>query len=459
MQVFPTSPIKRIFRSLRWRVQRGHLVAMSIMAPSVLYIGHQWVRERDLESADKEIALTLNILSASEFERTPHLSESRAWYAVLDEKGSFLLRSETTPEFVSSFSPPASEGYLFFQKERFLYRVLEEEKYTVCVGLPEKEVFEDSRKFLIFTGTLFLILSILALSVAWWLAGKSLSPIQRFAKTARRMSESTQFETLDLTDTHDELQDLGEVLNQTFHRLHRALEQQKKLTADASHELRTPLTALIAQVKRGQSDQRSVEDYRSIFEICDRSLARLKRIVDDLLELSRYDSGQVELDREELALDLLVTTIAEDYRPMIEAKGSRIECDVSPCSAYCDPFRIEQVLSNLMMNAINHNDEPVRLLLRVKEVDQVATIEVEDDGVGIPPESHAHLFDRFFQERKTALQGESTEEDKSSGLGLAISKAIIEAHGGRIQVRSEPQVTTVFEVRLPMNSDNESRAI
>lgn len=421
---------------------------MCLVIPSVVYVSLQWWSQRSLLSFDKELALAMNSLCASDFKDGPDQSYTQVWYAVLDDEGKILHQSETIPSSLDSLS----EGYHFIQDQRILCQFLEKENKTVYLGVPEDVVYEGSQRFLIITASILVLLSILALVVAWWHSGKSLSPIQRFAKTARRMSESTKFETLDLSDTHNELQDLGEVLNLTFDRLHRALDQQKKLTADASHELRTPLTALIAQVKRGLSGGRSEEDYHSIFEICDRSLVRLKRIVDDLLELSRYDSGEVELDLEELALDLLVKNIAEDYRPMIEKKGCRIECDISLCSAYCDPFRIEQVLSNLMMNAVGHNPDPVTLTLRVKMNDEWAVIEVEDDGVGIPPESHKHLFDRFFQEKKVASQLDSHTQDKNSGLGLAISKAIVEAHGGSIQVRSKLGVSTVFEVRLPAKS-------
>lgn len=378
------------------------------------------------------------------------------YFLVWNEHGDeLLLRSSNAPAMDHPrVRPPGAWLRVVEGERREMFQRLR--KGSIVVGRYTESLEEKLavlRKKLLIGGMLIVVL---AMGVGTFLVSGSLRPIQRIRRSSRRVAEGNLSERIESDEKRGsrEMIALADDLNTTFASLEKLFERQVAFTADASHELRTPLTALIAQVKRGQRGGRSEEDYQSIFEICDRSLARLKHIVDDLLELSRYDSGRVELDREELALDLLVTTIVEDYRPMIEEQGSQIHCEVTPCHASCDPFRIEQIISNLITNAVRHNPEPVRIVLRVKALDQWAIIEVEDNGKGIPAEYHEHLFDRFFQEEKTTSQSESGAEDKNSGLGLAISKAIIEAHGGSIQVRSEPDVSTVFEVRLPVNSDS-----
>lgn len=307
----------------------------------------------------------------------------------------------------------------------------------------------NALKMRLFTGGAFLIGA--SLLIGNFLVFRSLRPLSNIRATSKDVADGKLTERIQLDPKENtiEMVELSKDLNSTYASLEKLFERQASFTADASHELRTPLTALIAQVKRGQKGGRTEDDYQAIFDICDRSLTRLKRIVEDLLELSRFDSGRVELDREDLAIDMLVSTIAEDYRPMIEERGSMISSDVTAACAYCDPFRIEQVISNLITNALNHNSESVSISLSVKTDESWVIVTVEDNGVGIPAEYHEFLFDRFFQEKKSGAQSDSSKKSKNSGLGLAISKAIVEAHGGTIRVRSELNVSTVFEVRLP----------
>jgi len=382
---------------------------------------------------------------------TTVLQSQGYYFAVWDSRGDEPVRcSQNAPDIVH----PGIRGPGAWRRDipgerREIFQRLRHESIVVGRYTADLDATLAALRTKIYIGGSLIVA--VGLGVGTFFVSGCLRPIQGIRRSSRRVAEGKLSERIEFDEKKGsrEITKLSTDLNATFASLETLFERQVAFTADASHELRTPLTALIAQVKRGRSGNRSEQDYQSIFEICDRSLARLKHIVDDLLELSRYDSGQVELDRDDLALDLLVTTIADDYRPMIEEQGSRIDCEVSPCHAFCDPFRIEQIISNLITNAVSHNCNPVKMLLRVKAVEGWATIEVEDNGKGIAIEHHEHLFDRFFQEKKADGQAGALAKSKKSGLGLAISKAIVEAHRGGIQVRSQPGVSTVFEVRLP----------
>ncbi len=244
-----------------------------------------------------------------------------------------------------------------------------------------------------------------------------------------------------------ELQQLTGNLNHAFEQLEALFDRQRRFTADASHELRTPLTALLAQIEHGLKRSRSEEEYARILEVCQRSGSRIRRITEQLIELSRYDSGRAEMDFEEISLEPMLVSLAEELTPYVEGRGHALHTDLVACELSCDPFRLEQVITNFVNNAVQHNERPVTVTLRSRLSDGECVIEVIDNGRGIRAENLDKLFDRFFRESASR-----TRENGSSnvGLGLAISQAIVKAHGGRVEVLSEPDVETVFRVALPL---------
>jgi signal transduction histidine kinase len=243
-----------------------------------------------------------------------------------------------------------------------------------------------------------------------------------------------------------ELAHLTDDLNHTFTQLESFFQKQIRFTADASHELRTPLTALMAQISLGLNRRREPEEYEQMLQVCDKSTHRLKMIIEDLLDLSRYDSGTYKLERETLPLDALVQSLVEELKPYVAEKGSVLKTELKGKTICCDPFRFEQVITNLVNNALQHNKGAVEIMLRATDADNCAIVEVIDNGIGIQPENLDKLFDRFFQEDESRKH---KARHLNSGLGLSISKAIIEAHGGTLAVRSTPHVETVFTIRLP----------
>jgi len=246
-----------------------------------------------------------------------------------------------------------------------------------------------------------------------------------------------------------ELMHLTRDLNNTFDQLESLFQKQIRFTADASHELRTPLTALMAQISLGLNRRRTPEEYEAMLKVCDKSSGRLKMIIEDLLDLSRYDSGTYKLEREQLPLDALVQSLAEELKPYVDEQGSVLKTELKGKTINCDPFRFEQVVTNLVNNALQHNAEPVEITLRTAYEGGQSVVEVIDNGVGIQPENIDKLFDRFFQQDEAR---KNRAINLNSGLGLSISKAIIEAHGGTLAVRSVPYQETRFTIRLPVRS-------
>ena len=239
----------------------------------------------------------------------------------------------------------------------------------------------------------------------------------------------------------DELAQIGAELQATVARLaaaetmrEEAEAARRSLIAAVSHDLRTPVTALrlLAEAvddEIGDPDMR--RDYVRRLAVHVRALGAL---IDDLFELTRIEAGEVTWTMSQVDLDELVTETVEAMRPAAEASGVAIDAQIDPrlLPAHANAERIQRVLFNLIQNAIRHTPADGSVTVRAAAGDAGVQIEVADTGEGIPVEERERLFEPFQQG-----SGRAARTDGSAGLGLAISRAIVEAHGGRIWI-SDP---------------------
>lgn len=283
-----------------------------------------------------------------------------------------------------------------------------------------------------------------------WLSGRTIRPIAKMSETAKNISVENLSQRLDLQETDSELGQLAHVLNQTFDRLEASFEQQARFTADASHELRTPLSVIVSQIELALSKPRSREDYLSALEACQRAARRMRTLVDSLLLLARFDSGQPELKRDSLDLSEIANESVELLRPLAEERQITLGSETTPVPFVGDRERLGQVVTNLVSNAIRYNQEGGRVDVRVERSNGDVLLSVTDTGIGIPERDLPHIFDRFFR-----VDRARSRADGGSGLGLAICQSVVEAHGGQITARSEPQRGTTLEVRLPLSASSE----
>ena len=225
---------------------------------------------------------------------------------------------------------------------------------------------------------------------------------------------------------------------------------RRQMMADVSHELKTPLTAMRGFIETLRMPEVSLDaDRRNrYFETIDRETRRLERIVKDLLDLARYEAGGVVLQRRVFDIERLFGNVAGRHERDAHAKGVaiRIHVDAQADQIVADPDRIEQAIENLVGNALRHTPAGGTITLSATQARGDATLSVSDTGAGIPPAHLPHVFERFYK-ADTARAAEST----GSGLGLSITKAIIERHGGTIRVASQPGNTT-FTIVLPQQS-------
>ena len=278
----------------------------------------------------------------------------------------------------------------------------------------------------------------------WLLTSRAIRPVVEISAAASRISAGNLSERIKGADTDNELGRLAGVLNSTFARLEAAFAQQKQFTADASHELRTPLAVLISEAQTTLARERSPEEYRETIEACLVTAQQMRRLTESLLDLARVDAGHEPAPR--VALDLAEQTRAgvERVRPLAAEQKLQLHCDLAATEAFTNPERLDQVITNLLTNAIHYNRPNGEIRVRVSAEPESAVLTVADTGRGIAEKDLPHIFERFYRADKSRSRA-----DGHFGLGLAICKAIVEADGGRIEVASQPGVGTTFTVRLP----------
>ncbi len=219
-------------------------------------------------------------------------------------------------------------------------------------------------------------------------------------------------------------------------------KEWSELGASLSHDLRTPLTALQASLgllETSASDQLQPEE-RELLTNARRNVGRLRLQIDDLLTANQIHTGTIQIDREPIDLRDVVADAMEVVRYSMSKKGQVLEADLpEPLPATGDARRLEQVVINLLDNAHLHTPKGSRVTVTGQVVDGESQLVVADDGPGIPPEEHEHIFQRFYR------RGHS----RGSGLGLAVSRNIIELHNGRLWVASQPGHGAAFHVALP----------
>jgi len=215
----------------------------------------------------------------------------------------------------------------------------------------------------------------------------------------------------------------------------------------AAHEMRTPLTPLsmyLQTIERRQSRGLAIDP--QLIAKSRRQVTRLERLVQDLLDVSRLDAGRVELRLEDVPLDALVDEVAADFRAGSRQHELVVERPAAPLLVPGDRERLEQVVVNLLQNAIKYSPRGGRISVRVFPEGREAVVEVTDQGIGIPAEEHTKLFKRFFRARNAAASNYG-----GLGIGLYVSHDIIERHGGRFEVESQVGKGTTFRFRLPVS--------
>jgi heavy metal sensor kinase len=368
------------------------------------------------------------------------------YYAVWSREGSLLKRSTNAPADLQAPGRLAADPRMAKRMRGDFREALQRSNFGEAV-LVGRSLTADLRAFRGFTGWLVAAGgTILALGLwgGWLLATGAIRPVEEISAAASRISAGHLSERISVADTDSELGRLADVLNSTFARLEAAFAQQKQFTADASHELRTPIAVIISDAQATLARPRTAEEYRETVETCLEAAQQMRRLTQSLLELARFDAGQVQIERESFDLAERVRGCVHLLQPLAEERKVRCELDLIPLEICADADRVTQVLTNLLSNAVHYNQEGGSVRVTLREDAAAAILSVKDTGAGIAAADLPHLFKRFHRADPSRARG-----GERFGLGLAICKAIVDLHGGSIEVASEPGVGSVFTVRLP----------
>lgn len=314
----------------------------------------------------------------------------------------------------------------------------------VLVGRDIGEELAGMRRFAWLLAGVGLVVLALGLAGGWWVSTLSLRPLGDITATAARIATGDLTQRIPAAKAGSELSALAHVLNDTFARLQASFARQAQFTADASHELRTPLSVVLTQTQVALARERPASEYRESLAACQRAAQRMRRLTESLLALARLDSGEAAASRAPCDLDRIARDATELLRPLAQEQGVTLETELDATRCQGDADQVGQVVTNLVSNAISYNRRGGSVRVKVVAEPEAAVLVVSDTGQGIAPEDLPHLFERFYRgdQARSGAAG-------SAGLGLAITKAIVEAHGGTIEVATQLGQGSTFTTRWP----------
>jgi len=288
--------------------------------------------------------------------------------------------------------------------------------------------------------------AVVGLAGGWWLMRKAMSPVTALTQAAARVHERNLSGQLPRTRNGDEVDQLTEVFNSMIARLDNSFNRIREFTLHASHELKTPLTVMHGELETALRDENNSPATRERLLSQLDEIQRLSKIVDGLSLLTKADAGLVSLKQEPLQLDELVRDSFADAQILARPCAVRVElgrCEATPLQG--DRHRLRQLLLNLTDNAIKYNQPNGTVTIDLHRSNGVAELRIANTGPGIPTGLQPRVFDRFF--RGDASRGNAVD---GCGLGLSIAQWIVTAHGGSIQIASQPEKLTTATVRLPI---------
>lgn len=287
-----------------------------------------------------------------------------------------------------------------------------------------------------------LVLSVLSVLIANIIAKNLSQPIADVNRAAKKLTHG-EYDVNFTGNGYREIYELSETLNRTADDLKRTDQMKSDLIANISHDLRTPLTLITGycEMMRDIDGENTPENMQVVID----EATRMSSLVKDLIDLSKYESGAVKLEKENVDIDYLIIETVERYRKLMSDGGYTFEYEsVGPTFVQCDKKRILQVIYNLINNAVNYGGEDKRVVVRLCEGENGRKrVEVIDHGAGIAKEDLPYIFDRYYKVDKVHNRAVS-----STGIGLSIVKNILENHGAVYGVQSETGKGSIFYFEL-----------
>jgi len=306
----------------------------------------------------------------------------------------------------------------------------------------DENFFEDVRE--VFSTLIAIAIPLVAIG-GWFMARRSLSGVEKVTQTAIAICDGAMQMRVPLTGGSDEIDRLSGIFNRMLDRMQSLITEMKEVTDNGAHDIKSPITRIRGLAEVTLTTGTSLDDYQTgmanTVEECD----RLLKMINTMLEISEAEAGVTTLNLSKVDISVLIEEACDLFQPLAEEKGLPMEINVPPkCFVFCDKERLQQVIANLLDNAIKYTPSG-KIAILAEEADKEVMISIHDTGMGMPSNEIPHVFDRFYRADKS-------RSVPGSGLGLSLVRAIVQKHGGEVEVSSSPAVGSTFTIVLPKTS-------
>ena len=422
-------PFKKV--SLTFKITLWYTTFIVLLIGSLI-IGTFFVSDSVVESeAKKRLIDEVVEISSGADKFTSY--EDGVTLSVYDKDGNLVAGSVPRNFKVNDFSLGAISEYKDVNHNKYLYYDSETSSARLGNGKYVRGIVQVTNNIngwilpiIISIGSPFIIMIIMY--GGYLIIRSSLKPVRDMTKTAEAIANSNDLsKRIYIEEGNDEVHKLGKVFNEMLETLENSSKRERQFSSDVSHELRTPIAVIMAESEYGSKYTDSIEEAKESFSAIERQSKRMTSMINQILELARLDS-RLEIPKQKFQLSDKIKHTLEDYKILFDNKNIKLSITIEEnISIYANEALIMRMIDNLLSNALKYAETEVTVCL-VKR--NRIIFEVADDGIGINDEEKINIWNRFYKVDKSR----TTTEDNSSGLGLSITKKIVELHDGKIAI-------------------------
>ena len=437
---FPFKKVSLTFKITLWYTTFIVLLIGSLIVGTFL-VSDSVVEKNSEKKLIEEVA---EIASGSD-KFTPF--EDGVTLSVYDKDGNLIAGSVPRNFKVNNFSLGAISEYKDVNNNKYLYYDSETSSARLGNGKYVRGIVQITNNInswilplIISVGSPFVILVIMY--GGYLIIRSSLKPVRDMTETADAIAKSNDLtKRIYIEDGTDEVHKLGKVFNEMLETLENSSKRERQFSSDVSHELRTLISVIMAESEYGVKYTDSIEEAKESFDVIERQSKRMTSMINQILELARLD-GRLEIPKQEVKLSEKIKHTLKDYKILFDNKNIKLSATIEEdISIFANEALIMRMIDNLLSNALKYAETEVTVCLAKRNR---IILEVADDGIGISDNEKKHIWDRFYKVDKSR----TTIEDNSSGLGLSITKKIVELHDGKIAVLDNNLKGTRFIVNL-----------
>ena len=436
-------PFKRI--TLTFKITLWYTMFIVILLTSII-LGTFFVSDSVVESSGKK-KLIEEVTEISNGKENFTAFEDGVTLSLYDKDGNLIAGSIPKNFDVRDFSLGVVTYYTDSNNNKYMYYDIETNSEKFANGKYVRGIVQISSgqtswylPFAIIAGSPIIILIITY--GGYLIIRSSLKPVREMIETAETISNSADLsKRITIEDGKDEVHKLALVFNEMLESLERASMRERQFSSDVSHELRTPISVIVAESEYGTKYIDTVDEAKESFAVIERQSKRMTIMINQILEMARLDN-RLEIPKEFFDLSSCLEETLEDYKKLFETKDIQLITNIEDnITLFGNQVLLIRLIDNLVSNALKYANS--KIWISISKRNNII-IEVSDDGRGIADDEKAYIWDRFYKVDKSR----SISEDNSSGLGLPISKKIVELHGGKIVALDNKPQGAKFVINL-----------